>query len=436
MRIHSFGQTDVLNVRRLGPSSSPPANGGALAFKAERAGAARADTPGMVSRVGSFLRSLKFWFCPSFTPARSRRSDVVDVPPVHDRLLGNLLSSLMARANDRQVLDRIAKELSQSEQEAEAELLILLRHSRANWTSMKREEGLAGLMQWSKRPDLRRRAKAQSGTWSAQADEQPGVDRNSKPSVPPTEVKFLARSQIADAMARSKAAKAPAPPVPALDADNRARIVRGLTRLSRLTQGDLTGPPAERGSLSARLEAMRYSDLITLRHGILGHWSAREEVLDQVDPELRPQARSVLSQIATALHQRLAGEVVDKPLSRIEKLASSPAARDGELQAELIKLHTSLAMLDSNAGGNHLPAPSMLDVHLQSLPMERAQGLLRALDAGKMKLSDQALSRGEQAPEPPRPVQQFQLDQPQARLMLDRLHGSVKREVQARARSE
>lgn len=435
MKIQSFSQTDTMDVRRQGPPPGPRASIDERTFKAERGGAARVSSPGVLSRLGNLLRNLKFWFCPSSTPARPRHKNMIDVPEFAPTL-GGLLGSLMARANDSQAMARIAKELTQSEQQAEAELLILLRHSRAKWKSMSREEGLAGLKQWSKRPVLRSDAKGQNAKRSGQAKEQPGLDRNSKLRRPPIEVKSLTKSRIEDAMARSGRAQDWLSPVPALGAEDLARIVQGLTQLSRLTQGDLVRLPAQRELLTTHLDAMDYSDLNTLRHGILSHWSAREEVLDQVEPELRLQAQRVLSQIAAAVNQRLANEVVQKPLNKIEEIMSSSSVNGQELQTELIKLHTSLVMLDFNGGGSRPPAPSLLDVYLQSLPIDQAQGLLRVLDSKKTNLVEHSPPQNEQIPVKPQSLQEFLLEQPQARVMLDRLHASLRSEVQARAQPE
>lgn len=172
-----------------------------------------------------------------------------------------------------------------------------------------------------------------------------------------------------------------------------AAIAQDLARLSKISRGDLAALPGGREALTAYMSELDYLDLVALRHGALGHADARNAVLNQVSPGLREQAAHLLQQIEAALELRSAQEVVLNPLWGIGRLLFASSLDAQELEIQLDKLYSGLAMLDSSGTQNRASIVHMLDVYLQSLPDDQFEVLLAQIHSDALDAAEDALSR-------------------------------------------
>lgn len=211
---------------------------------------------------------------------------------------------------------------------------------------------------------------------------------------------------------------------PATNARDQTRIVQCLAELSRLSKGDLINLPGGRESLSICLGRLERADLLTLHAGALGRPDAREALLEGLPADLHDEALGVLDQMAKALNQRLAQEVVQEPLSQVVTLLFASPMDGRQLEAPLIRLHTGLVMLGAYETDDGPPAIHMLDIYLQFLPGDLSETLLIALQPERLDAAKQAVS-----------LIVEDLKKQQALAMLDSIRACLGREIHARARS-
>lgn len=235
--------------------------------------------------------------------------------------------------------------------------------------------------------------------------------------------------------------------------DGKARIVQGLAQICKqinknedLKGGNLDSMLGGREALSIHLRQLSDMDLHALRDGVLSHLDFREEILTEMGA-LREQAGKILNQIKTAADQRIAKDVVQAPLSELDKLLS-PLPVDGQippvdgqaLAEKLIIFSNSLAMVQTtnksfelsenngvvvelNAGEDTPQSLSMLESYLGSLPQDQVQELLAAFNSSKLEEAEQALAQLTSEPE-----------QKQALAMLESIRRAFEREIIERSR--
>lgn len=180
---------------------------------------------------------------------------------------------------------------------------------------------------------------------------------------------------------------------PTDDAPAQSRIAQGLKCLAKRSRGDLSNLPGGWEALSARLGEMEFAELDVLRDGVLGQAAARNAVLEQIPPDLRAWAQGVLEQMISALNPRWAQEAVSVSLSQIAAALSASPVDGRKLEAPMGALHAGLAMLEAELPQDGLPFVSMLDIYLQSLPVERSDALLTGLRPDKLAGGRRILSK-------------------------------------------
>lgn len=200
----------------------------------------------------------------------------------------------------------------------------------------------------------------------------------------------------------------------ATDSRAQAKLVRELTQLSELSQGDLGNLPKGRHSLFAHIEGLKRASLFALRDGALGRPEARAAVLSQISPDLCDEALGVLAQMTQALNERMAQEFVPAPLSRIIELVSASPLDGKALDQQLNALYAGI---------------DLLDTYFQSLPGDQLVGVLSALSFEGLDAAHEALTRTWK-------VEKDAGQQIEAFTILDRLRASVGRQIHAQAQSE
>lgn len=198
------------------------------------------------------------------------------------------------------------------------------------------------------------------------------------------------------------------------DARAQQKVAQELARLAERAGGDLARLPGGAQALAAYLPELAVIDVTALKSGALGSPEARQAILASIEPpELRAQAESVLTQISTAVSERVAELVFAEPLAAIGPLCANNTIDGAALNAQLTKLADHVAMFGRD----------LLEDAPQNLSDKMLGALYRAAQGGKAENVRQALAQIKD-------LDAGQLQRSQA--MLELLNAVVEKNAQAR----
>jgi len=176
---------------------------------------------------------------------------------------------------------------------------------------------------------------------------------------------------------------------PANDAKGLIGITRELKRLGKWAQGNLDNLPGGLEALFTYAGELKRPDLDALRGGVLGNAPARGMVLNQIPSALRSQAIAVLAQVAEAVNQRWAQELIHAPLSQICDLMCVLSVNERELASRLIALSMDLAVPDAEEP----PNVPLLGLYFRSLSQDQLEERSSVFQGGILDAAQQALWR-------------------------------------------
>lgn len=206
---------------------------------------------------------------------------------------------------------------------------------------------------------------------------------------------------------------------PADDPKSLINIARKLKRLGNRAQGDLSSLPGGLEALFTYAGELTRPDLDALRTGALGNAQVRSSVLHRISPVLRHQAAAILDQIAEAVNQRWAQEVVHAPLRQIGNLMFDLEVNGRALAERLIDLSIGLGVSEAEQS----PDVPLLSLYFRSLSQDQLEEASSVFQAGIMDFAQQALWRLDNA-----------LDRRRALRMLACIRAHLGSEIGARVR--
>lgn len=198
-------------------------------------------------------------------------------------------------------------------------------------------------------------------------------------------------------------------------------LARDLAQLGYLAQGNLDSLPGGGESLTCYMNEMTPEDVYALHNGVLSKPHLCRVVLTLTTPDHCPQATKVLEQIAEALNQRRARDVVTMPLQQIQTLMRCWPMNGPALATQLNRLAEDLGMPDADLQASEPPLVPMLDTYLRSLPEYRLRELMFLFHADRYQPARDALRQlGEDS------------GRQRALAMLDCIHHSLPSVIHAR----